>query len=464
VDYLNDCDCFQKDKILSCKNVTDLPENLDEVYYFSQVLIQDLKIQRLAKNNFDNISTEILIISDNIDLEEIETSRMTEDATTIILEKNQKLNMSKVLKTIESSKNLQVLRISNTKLKDISSLQFKNLTKLKKISLQNNEIQNIEANAFHSLEKLTELNLDGNHIEKFKNSSLAVFTKAGLKKSVKINLNNNNLTSSGLKNAFLLSENITLHLYLENNLIKDFPQDIFGKICEYDENQLYLSGNQISCKWHDVNWTFNITKLKDQVFDLLCADINHVNLFKLNPNDFSDKPTEKPTTLATTLTPKPETKPTTNAATKPITNVTTKPTTNVTTKPTTNVTTKPTTNVTTKPTTNVTTKPTTNVTTNPTTNVTTKPTTNVTTNPTTNVTTKPTTNVTTKPTTNVTTKPTTNVTTNPTTNVTTKPTTNVTTNPTTNVTTNVTTKPTTKPTTSVTTKPTANATTKPSPL
>ena len=142
-------------------------------------------------------------------------------------------------------------------------------------------------------------------------------------------------------------------------------------------------------------------------------------------SDVTNKPSETPVTIS--LSPEPNTTPTT----EPIAQSTAQPTKEPTTQPTAQPTTEPTTQPTAQPTTEPTTQPTIQPTTQPTIQPTTQPTTQPTPQPTTQPTTEPTAQPTAQPTTEPTAQPTTQPTAQPTTEPTTQPTTQPTTEPTT---------------------------------
>jgi hypothetical protein len=294
IEDLGDCLCSPKAQIIHCTQSSKLFNFQD--LNAKGLIIDGTKIKFIGKNNFKNTFFEKITIENNAMLEKIELPNNS--PFILIVRNNPSLLSESIFSAVKNLSQTKIIELENNNgINEIESEAFGGSKELTHIFLQNNKIKTIHKEAFKGLPKLMELSLNNNEIINLEMNSFNMDSIL-----VNVYLNHNNLTAESLENVFKVTS-FKIDLFLEDNLLTEFPEDIFGPFLENGKSVIHLSGNKIDCQCNKLKWVLgNEGKLKGQIFNLLCNDSKR-DIFKISISELCrpQETTNIPTTTSTII-------------------------------------------------------------------------------------------------------------------------------------------------------------------
>lgn len=168
---------------------------------------------------------------------------------------------------------LEYLSITENGIQRISRKTFNNLEQnnLKSIDLSSNMISSVEEYAFYDLINLIYLNLSNNSLVTLNPFSLTLnhWSSAPLQ----LMLNSNRLNANQLSEQLFSQTKRPLILFMQNNKMHFFPEEIFRPIIENEKNYFIdVKDNPFLCDCERHKWLFLLTKhLRIKIQNMFCS-------------------------------------------------------------------------------------------------------------------------------------------------------------------------------------------------
>lgn len=214
--------------------MTSFPKEIfDQLQSLGVVMFENLGIEHLTKNSFDEQTKIIYFIITKSKLKSVQHGFLTLLPNLVTLDLNEN-EISTIQNHAFASSNLKKIYLKNNKLKAIKTDDFSCAPNLEEIYLSNNRIENVEAGAF-DLPELRNLNLAVNYLKTFPSNLFANAPNLN-----KLHLNRNQLTIVK-KDDFSKAKKLE-YIALSANLIEEIEEGAFDlpKL-----RNLILAGNHL---------------------------------------------------------------------------------------------------------------------------------------------------------------------------------------------------------------------------
>lgn len=179
---------------------------------------------------------------------------------------------------LKSFPNLQSIKVTNSKIKEIPNDAFGNCGSLTSIDFSDGEISNVDEYAFKNLDKLKSLDLQGNRISKL--ASHAFHFKQPSDNYLTINLESNQLTEESFgSELFGVNQRITTLKLGGNPNIAVLKEPIFkpfllesGRTSPNEQNIVDMRGSPLACSKSNIWMLENKFKLQRRIIHAISAE------------------------------------------------------------------------------------------------------------------------------------------------------------------------------------------------
>ncbi|RWS24481.1 oplophorus-luciferin 2-monooxygenase non-catalytic subunit-like protein [Leptotrombidium deliense] len=180
-------------------------------------------------------------------------------------------NSNTVLKAVNRLTNLETLILTDNEITKISNNSFNGKQrKLQTIELRNNNINDLDNFAFNDLPNVSSIDLDFNNISTIKNDTFVFRRKVNY--ILNIRLQNNNLNAKSFEVNSFANISPIVFLYLANNQIQYFDENVFKPIFEMKKDLVITAWNnpfRCDCK---MKWLLENPFYLERITGIVCAD------------------------------------------------------------------------------------------------------------------------------------------------------------------------------------------------
>jgi hypothetical protein len=248
--------------------------------------ITQTSIQTIDDNALGNAKFGLIFIENNTLLETISDKVFAnQEIGLLMIRYKNKLSPNSLFGLARYLKSVETLSLEYNNITEIPENAFNNGKDINiyGLNLNNNKISKIGLNAFVGLKNLHYVQIEFNNMTVF-DDWLYFSPDPNLMRSVMLD-NNQFSEKSFSENALKNKENIFLRLFLQNNKLTKFPENVFSKFFANGKNIMLLEGNNFECDC-GMKWLLdNKPTLENRVWNLMCVNKNNANIFTLTPSD-----------------------------------------------------------------------------------------------------------------------------------------------------------------------------------